>query len=187
MLAVFDASESTLATRLVALALADYAHDDGSNAFPALETLAARARVDERTARRALRWLEQRCEIVRTGKTRSGVVKYHLTICEPLAVDVALVPGVDNMTPEVGSSLTVKGSGDNPPPDAAVVNVRSGGTDSPLDVDPGLPLSVQRWIGKNAARFDPETAREVLRGNYRLDGVALELAVAYHAMRRNAA
>ena len=88
MLAVFDRSEATLSTRLVALALADNAHDDGSNAFPSLATLARKAKISKSTAQRSLDWLEKHCEIVCTGRTLRGVRVWHFTLVQPLAIPV---------------------------------------------------------------------------------------------------
>jgi hypothetical protein len=85
MLAVFERSESTLATRLVALALADNAHDDGSNAFPSLATLARKAKTSKSTVQRSLGWLEKECEIVETGRTKHGVRVWHFTLVQPYA------------------------------------------------------------------------------------------------------
>jgi hypothetical protein len=48
---------------LVLLAIADYAHNDGRNAWPSVKTLAQRARCSERNIRRILQRLEQMGEI----------------------------------------------------------------------------------------------------------------------------
>lgn len=190
LISVFNNSDAVKATRLVALALADYAHPDGSNAWPAVGTIARKARVDERTVQRALRWLERNCEIVQTGTTKNGVAIYHLTTATALKVDVALPSaGGDKLTPEdLEVQVTVKGSGDNVPPEDSGQDVTPGATSTreATPIDPGLPLAVQRWIGKNARLVDAATAREILSTNYGLEGVHLELAVTYHASRRNA-
>lgn len=44
---------------LALLAIADHASDDGSNAWPSIPTIARKCRVDERTARRIVRRLEE--------------------------------------------------------------------------------------------------------------------------------
>lgn len=101
IIAVFERSEARLAHRLVLLALADYAHDDGSNAHPSVKTLARKARVDERTVQRALADLVATGELVKTGQTKHGVSIWTLR------------PGGDNLSPEgllANGSLT--GSGD---------------------------------------------------------------------------
>lgn len=190
MISVFNHSDAVKSTRLVALALADFAHPDGSNAWPAVATIAKKARVNERTVQRALRWLERECEIVETGKTKNGVSIYHLTTCTALKVDVALPRrGGNKLTPEdLEVQVTVEGSGGNVPPEDSGQDVTPGATTprEPTAIDPGLPLAVQGWIGKNVHLVDAATAREILATNYRLEGVQLELAVAYHAQRRNA-
>lgn len=80
---VLEHSESRLSDRLVLLALAEYAHDDGSMAFPAVETLARKARVGETTCRKSLRSLEADGEIEPMGKTKFGTVIYRLLMGQP--------------------------------------------------------------------------------------------------------
>lgn len=58
--------------RLVLIALADCAHDDGTNAFPSVETLATMARVSERTVQRALNRLVKGGAIRLDGKAPNG-------------------------------------------------------------------------------------------------------------------
>lgn len=73
---VFRHSEATLSDRLVLLALADYAHDDGTNAFPTVDKLANKARVGKSTARAALRRLEDVGAIKQTGPMPWGAMSY---------------------------------------------------------------------------------------------------------------
>jgi hypothetical protein len=73
---VFEHSEETLGRRLVLLALADYAHDDGSEAYPAVSSLAAKARMSERQVQRALRGMERDGTIVRDGKGPHQTTKW---------------------------------------------------------------------------------------------------------------
>lgn len=84
---VFKHSEAKLANRLVLLALADYAHDDGSKAFPSIPKLAAKARVSERTAIRCLQALAKAGAIEQTGKTRGGTKIYKVLMGANLAHD----------------------------------------------------------------------------------------------------
>lgn len=63
---VFD--HSTVRHRgdlLVLLVLADHAHEDGTSAFPSVDTIAAKARLTRRGAQLALRRLEAECAIAR--------------------------------------------------------------------------------------------------------------------------
>ncbi|MFC7544855.1 helix-turn-helix domain-containing protein [Plantactinospora sp. GCM10030261] len=55
---VWDHSPAGGNERLVLLAIADNAADDGGNAWPSLGTLARKTRLDERTVRRIIRRLE---------------------------------------------------------------------------------------------------------------------------------
>jgi hypothetical protein len=73
---VLGYSEETLGRRLVLLALANYAHRDGTNAFPAVATLAQDARMSERQVQRALRGMESDGSIERAGKSASGATNW---------------------------------------------------------------------------------------------------------------
>lgn len=57
---------------IVLLVLADCAHDDGSSAFPSVDTIAQRARRSRRTVQYALRDLEEGGHVVREGQTKQG-------------------------------------------------------------------------------------------------------------------
>lgn len=179
MLSVFERSEAELAARLVLLAMADHAHDDGSSAFAAVPTLARKARVSERTAQRALRRLEEACEIVATGKTSRGVTRYHLAVVQGLALPSGIAGG-DNLSPEVLSirKRLSDGSGDNLTPlgrrfDAPpVTSATLDGELHPLVPDRWLE-NVGRHYAVDAHAFREEVARfgvsgaaaETLRAN----------------------
>lgn len=77
---VMKHSEETLGNRLVELALADCAHDDGSNAYPSLQTLARHARLSTRHVRRCLRELEEHGAIRATGRHRTGTTVYSVVM-----------------------------------------------------------------------------------------------------------
>lgn len=64
--------------RLVLIALADYARDDGGGAFPAVANIAKKARVSERAAQYALRRLEAAGHIEKSGKTPKGTNVYRI-------------------------------------------------------------------------------------------------------------
>lgn len=80
---VFAHSPTKLGDRLVLLALADYAHDDGTRAFPSVESLARKARVGKSTARAALRRLEEEGHIVSEGAMPSGTISYRVLMRAP--------------------------------------------------------------------------------------------------------
>lgn len=75
---VFQHSTAKLGARLTLLALAEFAHDDGSKAFPTIKTLTERTLLSERAVRDALRRLEADRLIVRTGETSGGVNIYRV-------------------------------------------------------------------------------------------------------------
>lgn len=69
MSAVFDRYPVGGNERVLALALADHAHDDGTNIYPGLDRLAHKAMVHRNTVRRLLRTMVERgwLEVVRLG------------------------------------------------------------------------------------------------------------------------
>ena len=69
MTTVWDKSEQSGSSLLMLLAIADYAHDDGSNAWPSLSTLARKTRMSRRNAIRTIKKLEKAGElfVVRRG------------------------------------------------------------------------------------------------------------------------
>jgi hypothetical protein len=73
-------SEAKLGARLVLIALADHAHPDGSEAYPAVETLARHTRLSRRAVQSALRTLEAEGEIIPDGVGRNGTNCYRLTM-----------------------------------------------------------------------------------------------------------
>jgi hypothetical protein len=60
-------SDAEKLDRLVLIVLADYAQDDGADAWPSVESIAAKARCSERAVQYALRRLEGDGRIARTG------------------------------------------------------------------------------------------------------------------------
>lgn len=73
-------SEERLGNRLVLLALADYAHDDGSKAYPTNETLQRDARLGERQVRNCLRSLEANGSIEQTKTLPDGRKVYRIVM-----------------------------------------------------------------------------------------------------------
>lgn len=80
---VLHHSQAKLGARLVLIALANHAHEDGSNAFPSVKTIAARARLSERATQEALRRLEKSGEIERAGHSEFGTVIYRIPMIIP--------------------------------------------------------------------------------------------------------
>ncbi len=79
--------------KVVLLGLANHAHPDGSNAYPAVETLANYARVDRRTVQRALRSLEADRLIERDGTGPRGQQMYRLDMGRQFATPPVPVGG----------------------------------------------------------------------------------------------
>lgn len=106
---VLRESEAHLGDRLVLLVLADHAREDGTSAWPSIETIAHQSRLSERQARRCLRNLEEAGEIVETGKSRKGTHIYSFP---------KYISRGDNMTPPGGTSTSP--GGDNMTPDPSL-------------------------------------------------------------------
>lgn len=86
---VWQFSQSRHGARLVALAIADFC-DDAGRAYPALETLAAKAAISERAAHAAIRQLKDLGELrVESNGGPHGVNVYFLTIT---AAEKPIVP-----------------------------------------------------------------------------------------------
>jgi len=81
---VWADSKADGADLLVLLAIADQSHDDGAGAWPSVSTLAARARVSERTVQRSLRHLVEIHELEITPNAgRHGVNIYRVLMGQP--------------------------------------------------------------------------------------------------------
>lgn len=75
---VLKHSEARLGARLTLIALAEFAHDDGTKAFPSTATLVERTRLSKTGVKDALRKLREDGEIEQTGTTRGGVNIYRI-------------------------------------------------------------------------------------------------------------
>jgi hypothetical protein len=69
---VLKHSEAKLGDRLVLLVLADHAKEDGSCAWPSVDTIASEARLSRRATQDCLRRLEAAGAITETGRSESG-------------------------------------------------------------------------------------------------------------------
>ena len=79
---VFQNSEATLGDRLTLLALADYCHDDGTNAYASVESYARKSRLSKRNVQRSLRKLEADGRIEQTGVRPNGCVVYRVRLLD---------------------------------------------------------------------------------------------------------
>jgi hypothetical protein len=73
-------SEATLGARLVLFVLAEHAHDDGTEAYPAIDTICERARLSRRGVQGALRKLEADGMIRRAGLGQHGQTKWSIVM-----------------------------------------------------------------------------------------------------------
>lgn len=81
---IFQHSEEKVpGRRLILLALADHAHDDGRCSWPSIETLAKKTRMSRRGVQKALRGLELEGRIVRDGWSAGQTVVWRLILEEP--------------------------------------------------------------------------------------------------------
>jgi hypothetical protein len=77
---VFRHSTAEGGARLVLLALADTAHDDGSETYPSVDTLAMKSRLSRRAVQYALRKLEADGHIEQDGFSRRGTTIYRIVM-----------------------------------------------------------------------------------------------------------
>lgn len=168
IVAVFEHSKSRLGDRLVLLALADYAHDTGANAYPSIDTLAEKALVDRRTVQRSLAELQRLGEVKQTGTTSRGTKIWQLTL-----------PGLggDKLPPEGSSTGSSTRSGGRMPP--------RGDKLPPLDDNVPPPLDRWRaWSNANRDVTNPEVLDYILDGYTIPAGDRHEL-IAAHLERRS--
>lgn len=76
-------SEATLGARLVLLVLAEYAHEDGTDAYPKVETISGKARMSRKGVQSALRRLEVEGEIFCSGTSPYGTKIYLICGMQP--------------------------------------------------------------------------------------------------------
>jgi hypothetical protein len=94
---VWESSRSEGIARLVLLAIADAASDDGGDAWPSVHTLASKAKVGERTVQRAVRRLVELGELeVRSNAGKHGVNVYRILMGRQSDTPVNLTPPSDS-------------------------------------------------------------------------------------------
>lgn len=77
---VLKHSDEKLGRRLVLLVLADHAKEDGTFAWPSVETIGAQARLSRRAVQSALRGLEEDGAIIRRGESKSKTTIYDVVM-----------------------------------------------------------------------------------------------------------
>lgn len=134
---VFTHSTAAGADRLLLLAIADHAGDDGRNAWPAVPTLARKTGVSERTVQRGIARLESAgLLLVERGKGAGGTNRYQVLM--PVAGDSVTPPDEETKpAPNPRQSVT----GDNSAP---VTQLRHPGGDTQASPErPERPSSPQ--------------------------------------------
>lgn len=102
---VFESSQSTGSDRLVLLAIADRANDEGRDAWPSVENIATKARMDVRTVQRSLRRLEALGEL-KLDRRRGSSTRYTV-VMRPGARDLAAPrPPLPEGPPDPRQSVT---------------------------------------------------------------------------------
>ena len=104
-------SEAKGGARLVLFVLAEHAHDDGTESYPTVETLAERSRMTRKGTQLALRRLEADGEIERTGFGHRGQTKWRVIVRaerggEPCTPREDQDPQGRNLRPEGGVPRT---------------------------------------------------------------------------------
>lgn len=109
---VWNHSRARQSTLLIAIALAEHAHHDGSGAYPSIATLALKARCSERQVQRAIRDLVALGEITidpNAGPRGVNVYTFTLTVTTPVSPRQNVTPtnrtargdksGINGVTP----------------------------------------------------------------------------------------
>lgn len=112
---VFQNSPATLGKRLVLLALADHADDEGFDAYPSVATIAQKARMSERAVQYALRQLEDDAAIFCLGTSKHGTRNYAINM-QPVRPSSATLNSTSALRTTTApllqaSTLTMDGSG----------------------------------------------------------------------------
>jgi hypothetical protein len=160
---VLKHSEARLGERLVLIVLSDYAHDDGGEAYPSVETIAREARLSERQVQRCLRDLEADDMIRNTGISRHGTTIWQVVMGRQI-VTPRQNDGVTNTT-EIVSEMSPNPS----------VNPPSRTSDEVLRVSQALETHVKEVTGrdKKLTQTDHTTIDRMLR----IDGVPADEVV----------
>ncbi len=96
---VLEHSKAQLGTRLVLLSIANHARQDGTGAWPSIETIARESRMSERAVRYAVRELEQSGELYTDiGNGPHGTNMYSLPMMDGANIAPGKLGGGQNTT-----------------------------------------------------------------------------------------
>ena len=97
---VWERSQHKASNLLVLLAMADFAHDDGTGVYPSVPTLAQKARISDRNVQYALRDLGASGEIESVGRSSFGTTIYRIRLEQLLNQQVTIdTDGGENFAP----------------------------------------------------------------------------------------
>ena len=161
---VWDCSESTNGERLVLLAIADNAADDGTRAYPSIAEIARKANLSERAVHYAIERLTKLGElVVKRGSGRGRVNMYSVIMapCDRLKTPQNLHPSDAPDDPERVQSATERvqfdaGKGaDSAPGTVPEPSKEPSGSSSDADASPNAGLIVKGFIDWLAGREEP--------------------------------
>jgi hypothetical protein len=134
----------TTTRKLILIALAEKADNDGRNAFPSVATLARYAECDERTVQRSLRLLEKEGWIVCESPARRNRPRNYTLMVDKLEGRRIVTPTIKGGANDPVRVTPVSGQGDTAmPPDPSINR-----PDPPVSVN-GLHVHtfIQWWVG----------------------------------------
>ena len=124
---VFDAQGITSTQKLVLLALADHAADDGTSIYPSIETVASKTCLSETAVRKALRELRGGLALIRIAR------RFTSRMPNKYAINIPNLSALKRVSPENTQDLGVS------PKDTQGVTKRHPRV-SPRDTDPSLTI-----------------------------------------------
>lgn len=113
MVWVLEHSDARLGDRLVLLALADNANDDGGDSYPSVDTIARKARISPRQVQRCLSSLKSAGHITETGTSSYGTTVYRVRMGGDNLSGVTSTTGI---TPEMSPEPSFEPSVEHLPP-----------------------------------------------------------------------
>lgn len=125
---VFDATDISSTQKLVMLALADYANEEGRSIYPSVETISKRTSLTERAVRKTLSDLRKRGVIVivkRSGQHRANEYAIDVTTLKGMsrpAPDAPLKKSDLNLVPSRPESSSARPAPDAPDPPLSVID-----------------------------------------------------------------
>jgi hypothetical protein len=176
---VWEHSRAEGTDRLVLLAIADSATDDGGNAWPSTATLAKKAGVDPRTVQRAVRRLIADGELtMRPNAGKNGVNVYRVTMTpRQSATPAQSHPGAKSPRQPAApaESRSTPGTESPTPRQSATQTVLEPSTNHPKDISSELRPDVERLCDHLADRVEANGSKRPAVGKRWRDAARLML------------